>query len=601
MDDTERPNPFDDLFDGLEPDPTGFPAGVPTPDAPAPAAPEAGSLPQPPAGPPFPEPGAPYAPAPAPPPIDTAGAQPPIGDPTAGYAAPEPALQPLVDPTAGAPPAPGYDPSQELVEGVDLEGEDDEGSWLMNLDDVVGDRAGHDGIIPQATEAPDLPSHQEVAWSEEAPPTRGAGRVLMPLFAVAVVGMLGWAGWRFVDLRGELATRSPGALDAGSAPKPRAVVPLDGPDDGHVGPKTRQSVGKGPAAGQRGAPRDRNPAAGRPAGAPPASSPGPRVAARSLPPAPTLAPDLPFPTRPVVADAGPPTPPDGVSVAAAPPEPVAVDGGADPAPVPTTIPEPVEPVVPVAPAGEAVAEATVSPETRGRWRSLFGFGSNKPRGFTTPRPTLQPTPDQRVIASSTESDGEASGDGTQTASVLPYGLDAAYIDGWLPPTGPSIDELAPEERPLEYVRAASWRDLTGIWIGGDVPYGSIDEPERTLTPGVGFVAVYMTSGEIVEGVLTEVGHGRVWVQTNAHGRLGLRQGTFDSIDVLGVNGAPGQLVVETLSRVRVATAGGAVYGHLITTDDDRATVFTDTGARITVPRAQVEAIGSEAAVRLNRG
>jgi len=530
------------------------------------------------------------------------GAAPP--PPTAAGALGGPPLEPSPFGDDGAQPAPVAPDASDLAEGVDFD-DDDEGSWLMSLDDVIGDRAGTDTIVPTPVAGADLPLSQQASWSEETAPKARARRVLVPLAGVALVAMVGWAGWRFVDLRGELTMQAPGPLDAGSAPQPRRVVPLDGPREG-AGPATRQSIGKGPrpqpAGGATEAP------GGRSAGAPPprsrpADARGARVAYEpTVPPTPTIAPGVPFPPA---TDAPPAVESDAVT----PSEPVAVARASDaaPAPIPETIPTPSpeqgpEPVATAQPVGSDAAESlAISDATRDRWRSLFGLGSEG-RGSRRPRPRANP--DERIIASSTGDRPASTEDGAEVAAVLPYGLDAAYIDGWSPPLDAlhALDEdLDPSERPVEYVRKAGWRDLIGIWVGSDVPFAAIDEPERTLTPSIGFVAVHMKSGEIVEGVLTEVGGGHVWVQTTENGRLGLRHESFEAIDVLGVDGTSGRMVVESLNRVRVATAGGAVYGRLVTTDDERATVYTDAGARITVPRSQVELLGSDAAVRLNRG
>ena len=60
-------------------------------------------------------------------------------------------------------------------------------------------------------------------------------------------------------------------------------------------------------------------------------------------------------------------------------------------------------------------------------------------------------------------------------------------------------------------------------------------------------------------------------------------------------------VVDSLDRVRVRSAGGVLFGHILSQDDSQTTIVTDGGSRITVPNDQVDFVGTSSQVLLKRG
>ncbi len=261
------------------------------------------------------------------------------------------------------------------------------------------------------------------------------------------------------------------------------------------------------------------------------SAPGGSVAASGAAPGPAApSPDQPAPGQPVPLLEGP-------AVAGATPGPAAPGEGTSDAG-----------------AGDPGAPAlgTPSAEARSKWRKLLGLEG----GISLPR--------------------------------IPTGL-GLPIPG-AGPTAPAFARGTHPELDAGPLPRADAADLAQLWTGFDIPRHRIDDDQRLLTPGVGWVRLRLNNGAILEGRLHAVGLGRVWLDARG-GRLGLRAAEVgEMVHVMSGDGSavPGNLAVIDLEPVRVRTAGGVIEGWVVTREGSATTVVTEGGTRITFASDQVE-------------
>jgi hypothetical protein len=147
-------------------------------------------------------------------------------------------------------------------------------------------------------------------------------------------------------------------------------------------------------------------------------------------------------------------------------------------------------------------------------------------------------------------------------------------------------EATPAKSPVGGLRLATPEELAGIWPGDTVPMDALDAESRLLTPGVGQVHVIMKTGEIFDGRLYAIGTGQVWLES-AIGRLALEGKRVDTIALVTMEEVNGK-TVEDLPRMRVRTPGGLFFGKVISREDDRVTLLTEDGGKITLVSRDVE-------------
>lgn len=145
----------------------------------------------------------------------------------------------------------------------------------------------------------------------------------------------------------------------------------------------------------------------------------------------------------------------------------------------------------------------------------------------------------------------------------------------------------PARAPLGGLRLATPEELAGIWPGDTIPMESLDAETRLLTPAVGLVHVIMKTGEIFDGRLYAIGAGQVWLEANI-GRLALDGKRVSAITMVSTEEVNGK-TVEDLPRMRVRTPGGLFFGKVVSREDDRVTLLTEDGGRITLVSRDVEA------------
>jgi len=145
----------------------------------------------------------------------------------------------------------------------------------------------------------------------------------------------------------------------------------------------------------------------------------------------------------------------------------------------------------------------------------------------------------------------------------------------------------PARAPVGGLRLATPEELAGIWPGDTVPMEALDAETRLLTPAVGLVHVIMKTGEIFDGRLYAIGAGQVWLEASI-GRLALDGKRVSAITVVTTEEVNGK-TVEDLPRMRVRTPGGIFFGKVVSREDDRVTLLTEDGGRITLVSRDVEA------------
>ena len=149
------------------------------------------------------------------------------------------------------------------------------------------------------------------------------------------------------------------------------------------------------------------------------------------------------------------------------------------------------------------------------------------------------------------------------------------------------------------LRQASAAELANIWQGSSIPVEAIAGSKRLLTPAVGRVRVVLASGEVFEGKLYAVGSRKVWIETKL-GKMALLDYQIDRVEHIvnadgdALTGGDSHADLAGLQGVRVRTAGGVFYGKLLSRDGATVTIVTDSGARITLQDAHVEAAGKTA-------
>lgn len=148
-------------------------------------------------------------------------------------------------------------------------------------------------------------------------------------------------------------------------------------------------------------------------------------------------------------------------------------------------------------------------------------------------------------------------------------------------------DATPARAPLGGLRLATPEELAGIWPGDTVPMEALDGETRLLTPAVGLVHVIMKTGEIFDGRLYAIGSGQVWLEATI-GRLALDGNRVSAITIVTTEEVNGK-TVEDLPRMRVRTPGGIFFGKVVSREDDRVTLLTEDGGRITLVSRDVEA------------
>jgi hypothetical protein len=147
-------------------------------------------------------------------------------------------------------------------------------------------------------------------------------------------------------------------------------------------------------------------------------------------------------------------------------------------------------------------------------------------------------------------------------------------------------ETTPANSPIGGLRLATPEELAGIWPADTIPIDSMDADPRLLTPAVGNVHVIMKTGDIFDGRLYAIGTGQVWLETSI-GRLALAGSRVRTITVVTLEDENGKKV-EDLPRMRVRTPGGIFFGKVVSHEDDRVTLLTEDGGKITLVSRDVE-------------
>jgi hypothetical protein len=156
-------------------------------------------------------------------------------------------------------------------------------------------------------------------------------------------------------------------------------------------------------------------------------------------------------------------------------------------------------------------------------------------------------------------------------------------------------------------RMANASELKGVWLQEAVPpLWTIQEPQKVLTPQVGQVRVILEGNEIFQGRLYAMGEGRVWINNERFGQMGL-EGVkvqkilrIDADDDSPLPGESGSEDLGGLESVRVKTPGGVLFGKVIARDEVRTTIVTEDGTRVTLASDQVEFLNEAPVVALKR-
>jgi|GEM_PF-1889323 len=177
-----------------------------------------------------------------------------------------------------------------------------------------------------------------------------------------------------------------------------------------------------------------------------------------------------------------------------------------------------------------------------------------------------------------------------TPSTAGAPLGAADVDRWLAAQANAAAPLsdvgtvtrAPESEPSSVpgVERAS-----GIWEGATIPVEALSGGLRLETPSVGRVRVRLEGTERVEGRLTAIGQGRVWIQTDAGPRV-IERDALRGLEQIANREATAS-APQAPRRQRVRTAGGVFYGRVLARDGRTVTLVTDAGTRISVEADEV--------------
>jgi hypothetical protein len=155
-------------------------------------------------------------------------------------------------------------------------------------------------------------------------------------------------------------------------------------------------------------------------------------------------------------------------------------------------------------------------------------------------------------------------------------------------------------------RPATPEEMKGVWLQPDVPpMQAIVQKHKVLTPQVGQVRVIQKDGEIFQGRLYAMGEGRVWLNSDSFGQMGLEGAKVERIQrVLAVDksdeSTAGVDSLDEMVSVRVKTPGGILVGKVINRDPYQTTIVTDDGARVTLATKQVEILEQNPGVTLKR-
>ena len=156
-------------------------------------------------------------------------------------------------------------------------------------------------------------------------------------------------------------------------------------------------------------------------------------------------------------------------------------------------------------------------------------------------------------------------------------------------------------------RMANASELKGVWLQEAVPpMWTIQEAQKVLTPQVGQVRVILEGNEIFQGRLYAMGEGRVWINNERFGQMGLEGPKvqkilrIDADDDSPVPGESGSENLGGLESVRVKTPGGVLFGKVIARDEEHTTIVTEDGTRVTLASDQVEFLNEAPTVALKR-
>jgi hypothetical protein len=156
-------------------------------------------------------------------------------------------------------------------------------------------------------------------------------------------------------------------------------------------------------------------------------------------------------------------------------------------------------------------------------------------------------------------------------------------------------------------RLATPTDLKGVWLAEDVPpMWAIDGAQKVLTPQVGQVRVILVGNEIFHGRLYAMGEGRVWINNESFGQMGLEGAKvqkilrIDTADPTPGAGRAASDELNGLESVRVKTPGGILFGKVIARDEERTTIVIKDGTRVTLASNQVEFLDEVPSVALKR-
>jgi hypothetical protein len=134
---------------------------------------------------------------------------------------------------------------------------------------------------------------------------------------------------------------------------------------------------------------------------------------------------------------------------------------------------------------------------------------------------------------------------------------------------------------------------------------AIVQKHKVLTPQVGQVRVIQKDGEIFQGRLYAMGEGRVWLNSDSFGQMGLDGAKVQRIQriLAGDKSDESTAGIDSLDEmvsVRIKTPGGILVGKVINRDPYQTTIVTDDGARVTLATKQVEILEQNPGVTLKR-
>jgi hypothetical protein len=220
-------------------------------------------------------------------------------------------------------------------------------------------------------------------------------------------------------------------------------------------------------------------------------------------------------------------------------------------------------------------------------RPLEDFGTGAPTGEPDETPS-DLTPPEEVA---------------QVGDVLPpvpVVDPSAGTPGVEPVTATELDSLLNDMLLPDSFFQAHTGMLDLVWRGESVPLEAIQAPNRILTPAVGPVRVHLLPDTVFDGRLFAVGQNKVWID-KGNARLGIDGAKVERIEPLPkdvVLSEDGLDEVIMGQRVRARVAGGVIYGFVRSQRGNETTLVTESGARITLVDAVIEAAGDPKRVAL---